>query len=125
MGYGELTYASQNNLPMATLRNRAGAWVEPRLPAITAAAASLAQIPEDLRFLLVDMPGAEAYPLVGVTWVLLYQEAADPVKGRALAELFWWVLHEGQRYAAPPGLVERGAARLRQLTHRSQPLLSR
>ena len=132
VGYVELTYASQNNLPMATLRNRAGAWVEPRLPAITAAAASLAQIPEDLRFLLVDMPGAEAYPLVGVTWVLLYQEAADPVKGRALAELFWWVLHEGQRYAAPlqyaplpPGLVERGAAKLRQLTHRGQPLLSR
>ncbi len=131
VGYVELTYAIQNNLPMATLRNRAGAWVAPRLPAITAAA-SLAPIPADLRLSLIDAPGEGAYPIVGVTWALFYREAADPVKGRALAELFWWVIHEGQRYAEPlhyaplpAELVARGAAQLRQLTSRGQPLLRR
>src|SRR5207249_12090988 len=54
IGYVELAYATQNNLPVALVKNAAGNFMEPTIEAVTAAAAdSVALSPEDLRVSIV------------------------------------------------------------------------
>src|SRR5436190_17825342 len=66
IGYVELAYAKQNNLPIAAVRNLAGQYVAASVPAVTAAAAGVAKsLPEntDYRLSIVNAPGAESYPI--------------------------------------------------------------
>src|SRR2546422_6646638 len=61
IGYVELAYAVQNNLPTAPIKNKAGNFIEPTIDAVTAAAAgSVATTPEDLRVSVTDAGGAAA-----------------------------------------------------------------
>jgi eukaryotic-like serine/threonine-protein kinase len=97
IGYVELTYALAENLPAGHVKNREGVFVAPALESVTAAAASLEKIPEDLRFTLTDAPGQAAYPITGSVWAVLYlDQPAD--KGADLARFFHWATHEGQRH---------------------------
>jgi phosphate transport system substrate-binding protein len=131
IGYVELAYAVKNNLPCARLKNRAGRFVGPATASIAAAAADAARdLPPDLCLSLVNAPGAEAYPLSTFSYLLVYREQADPVKGKALAEFLWWAVHEGQRYAEellytplPEAVVARLEKELKTLTCQGKPLL--
>jgi phosphate transport system substrate-binding protein len=98
IGYVELIYARQNKLPMASLKNEAGSFVQPSLEAVTLALAS-AEVPEDFRFSMVNPPGAGAYPIAGVTWLLVYQEQTDAAKGKKLVQFLNWALTDGQKMA--------------------------
>src|SRR5262249_53934305 len=61
LGYVELVYAIQNNLPLCSLKNKAGAFVKPDIDAIVAAAAGAANsMPEDLRVSITDAPGEKS-----------------------------------------------------------------
>lgn len=131
IGYVELAYALQNDLPYAALQNAAGNFTLPTPEAATAAAAGIGdRLPPDLRFSVVNAPGEDAYPLVGVSWVLLRQEQPDPVWGKAVVDLVYWQLHEGQQYAAalhyaplPEPVVERATELLRSVTVNGEPVL--
>ncbi len=102
LGYVELAYAKQTGLAYATIRNRAGKYVAPSLAAVSAAAASVAaSTPDDLRVSIVDAPGDAAYPISSFTYILVYQDQADPTEGRALAKFLWWATHEGQKLGPP------------------------
>lgn len=98
LGYVELSFALESNLPMATLKNKAGNFVTPSLES-TAAAATGVEIPADLRFALSDSPGAQAYPIVGATWVLAYDTMKDPAKADALKTFLTWALTDGTSVA--------------------------
>src|SRR5262249_51732149 len=80
IGYVELAYATQNKLPVASLKNAAGKFVAPS-PESVSKAMSTATIPDDFRFSMVNAPGEGSYPISGASWVLLYQKQADPKKG--------------------------------------------
>ena len=70
--------------------------------ALTAAAAgAVKHMPADYRISLVNQPGKEAYPIVGFTWLLVYEQQKDKVKGKKLSEFLTWSLHNGQKMAAP------------------------
>ncbi len=56
-------------------------------------------IPADLRFALSDSPGAEAYPIVGATWILAYETMKDPAKADALKAFLKWALTDGTSLA--------------------------
>ena len=104
VGYVELTYAKQADLALgyAYVESPAGKMVEPSLETIDAAAAGLARrIPDDMRISLVDAPGDDAYPISSLTFALVYQTAADELKGRTLARFLWWVVHDGQKLGGP------------------------
>ena len=104
IGYVELTYALQNNLPVARVRNAAGRFVEPSISSITAAAASVADAltaSTDFRISIVNAPGEESYPISSFTWIILYAQQADAAKGRQVVEFVRWALTEGQQYAPP------------------------
>ena len=98
LGYVELSFALESKLPMATLKNKAGNFVKPSLES-TAAAATGVDIPADLRFALSDSPGAQAYPIVGATWILAYDNMKDPAKANALKAFLTWALTDGTSIA--------------------------
>ncbi|HEX8959934.1 MAG TPA: phosphate ABC transporter substrate-binding protein PstS [Geobacteraceae bacterium] len=114
IGYVELAYASENRLPVAFLKNKSGAFVEPTIASTSAAAAGAAkQMPADYRISLVNQPGKNAYPIAGFTYLLVYEHQKDAAKGRKLVEFLTWELKKGQKmapallYAPLPGNVAK------------------
>jgi phosphate transport system substrate-binding protein len=99
IGYIELVYAVQTDMPVATLKNASGAFVAPSLASAAAAAAGVA-LPNDLRVLIVNSPGADAYPISAFTWILVYKEqnynSRTLAQAQALKKLLTWILNEGQ-----------------------------
>ncbi|HKR58817.1 MAG TPA: phosphate ABC transporter substrate-binding protein PstS [Pyrinomonadaceae bacterium] len=130
IGYVELAYAIQNKLPVALLKNKAGDFVEPTFEAVTAAAAeSLPTTPDDLRVSITDAAGKGAYPISSYTYILLYKDQHDAVKGKSLVDFLWWGIHEGEQYAkdlnyAPlPGeIVKRAEAKINSVVSGGKPL---
>jgi phosphate transport system substrate-binding protein len=126
LGYVELAYAVQGHLSYAAVQNRTGRFVEPTLESTIGAAAG-ANLPVDLRGSIVDAPGEQSYPISTLTYLLAYQDQADPVRGRAVADFFRWSLHEGQQHAAelgyaplPPNVVQAADIRLDSMTFRTR-----
>ncbi|HEX2768756.1 MAG TPA: phosphate ABC transporter substrate-binding protein PstS, partial [Geobacteraceae bacterium] len=100
IGYVELAYAFENKLPYASLKNKSGAFVEPSIKSTSAAAVGAAKdMPADYRISLVNQPGKDAYPIVGFTWLLVYEQQKDAVKGKKLVEFLNWELKKGQKMA--------------------------
>jgi phosphate transport system substrate-binding protein len=102
VGYVELIYAAANNLPHAQVRNGAGAFVEPTLKSVSAAAAGASIGPEsDFRVSVTDAAGPEAYPIASFTWLLVRPEDPDTARGRQIRSFLTWMLQpEAQRMAA-------------------------
>lgn len=102
IGYVELAYAFENKLPYAYLQNKSGVFVEPSIKTTSAAAAgAVKNMPTDYRISLVNQPGKDSYPIVGFTWLLIYEHQKDAAKGKKLVEFLKWELHKGQKMAAP------------------------
>lgn len=100
IGYVELAYARQNKLPSASIRNAAGSFVAPSVETTTAAAAGvLGALPAntDYRVSITNAPGANAYPISTMTWILLYRTPRDAAKGKKLVDFVRWGLTDGQR----------------------------
>ena len=98
IGYVELIYAMQNKLAYADLKNADGKYITPSPESVTAAMAT-AQIPDDFRFKMVNAPGADAYPIAGATWLLVYQHQQNAAKGKKLVEFLTWALADGEKMA--------------------------
>ncbi len=79
IGYVELSYAIESKLTVAPLKNQAGNFITPSLDS-TSAAAEGAQFPADLSFSVANSASADAYPIVGATWILAYDKMNDPAK---------------------------------------------
>lgn len=62
IGYVELIYAVQNNIPYGSVRNSAGAFVKASLESVTAAAASAPKMPADFRVSITNSPGKTPIP---------------------------------------------------------------
>ena len=123
IGYVELSYALRLQLPYAMIQNAAGQYVAPSIQGAQAAAANVATLPADLRFYIVNAPGADAYPISGFSFVIVYQQQTDTAKGQALANLLWWMIHDGQQYATslhyaalPDTMVTRSETQIRAMT---------
>jgi phosphate transport system substrate-binding protein len=102
IGYIELAYAKQTKLAYAQVQNSAGKFIEPSPEAMSAAAAGeVASLPEDMRMSIVNAHGDATYPISAFTYILVYEEQPDAVKGKALAEFLWWAIHDGQKFGAP------------------------
>jgi phosphate transport system substrate-binding protein len=98
IGYVELAYAKQNNLPYASVKNGSGEFVEPTVDA-TALAAEGITIPDDLRVTIVNSSKSGSYPIAGFTYILVYKQQKDATKGAALAKFLWWATHDGEALA--------------------------
>jgi phosphate transport system substrate-binding protein len=132
IGYVELAYAKQNKLQVAVVKNRAGNFVEPTLASTTAAVqGAAALLAKDVRTPIVNSAASDAYPIAGLTFLLVYQDQKDPLKAKALAAFISWAMHDGQAVAAdldyarlPDAVVKVNEATLSMLTLNGKKLLA-
>jgi phosphate transport system substrate-binding protein len=100
LGYVELIYAVQNNMPYGRVRNSSGAFVKADLVGVTAAASGAAKnMPDDFRVSITDAPGKTAYPISSFTWLLIPTRFSDTGKRDAIKGFLSWMLADGQNYA--------------------------
>lgn len=95
-GYVELIYALQNNITYGDVRNLAGSWVKASIESVTAAAASVKNMPADFRVSITNAPGKDAYPISSFTWLLIPAQSKDPAKGKAIVDFLNWMLDKGE-----------------------------
>ena len=104
LGYIEYGYAKQQDIPTATLENRAGNYVAPSEEAASSALGA-ATLPNNLRAFVTDPEGENSYPIVTYTWLLAYENYDDPQKLQALKDVANWSLTDGQAYAGELGYI--------------------
>jgi phosphate transport system substrate-binding protein len=112
IGYIELIYAVQNNIPYGNVQNSSGQYVKASLDSVSAAAAAAAKtMPDDFRVSITNAPGKMAYPISSFTWLLIPQQIQDSGKRDIIKGFLKWMLTDGQKdcaglsYAPLPGPV--------------------
>lgn len=126
-GYVELAYAEQNHLPVATLQNADGKFLKASVETTSAAAAQV-QVPEDFAVSITNAPGANAWPITGFTYVLLYPSYSQ-AKDAAMLRFFHWGLTQGGDAAKaldyaplPQEVQQKVLAKLKTITVNGQPV---
>jgi phosphate transport system substrate-binding protein len=134
IGYVELIYALGNNMKFAAVQNRAGHFIKPSVESVSLA--GNVSIPDDTNISLTDTGAEYGYPISGFTWIAFYrqQDYGDRSKRTAqvLADLLWWMTHEGQAFTAPlhyaplpKEAVLKSETLLRSIRFRGTPLIDR
>ncbi len=102
IGYVELLYAIQNQIPYGRVRNSAGVFVKADLASVTAAAAAFAKsMPEDFRISITNAPGKAVYPVTSFTYLLIPTRIEDAKKKQVIKNFLAWMLADGQKAAEP------------------------
>lgn len=106
IGYVEYGFAKRLGLNMALLENRAGRFIAPGAESGQHAFTSnLGKMSSNLRVFLPDPEGESSYPIVTLSWLLLYREHPNPKVSAALKDFVSWGLTEGQRIGQTMGYV--------------------
>jgi phosphate transport system substrate-binding protein len=104
IGYVELIYALQNKISYGSVQNAAGESVKATEQSVTAAAAgAAANMPGDFRVSITNAPGKGVYPVSSFTWLLLYENPKDKVRGKIMVDFVKWMLVDGQKLAGGLG----------------------
>src|SRR5215469_8041567 len=103
IGYIEYGYAKSQDMPMAVLENKSGAYVAATTASGQAALAS-AQLPENMIAWVSDPEPKDAYPIVTYTWIMVNKKY-DKSKLPVLQDLLRYGLTEGQKDAEPLGYI--------------------
>jgi phosphate transport system substrate-binding protein len=133
IGYIELAYAIQNNVPFGKVKNKAGNFVDASLASVTAAA-NLATIPDDLTFSSTNTDAADGYPITNATWLLVYKEqdkvSDNQSRSEALVHFLLWVLDKGEgeakdlNYASlPDNLLTAARQAVATISWNGQPIV--
>jgi phosphate transport system substrate-binding protein len=122
IGYVELIYALSNKMSYGTVQNAGGAFVKASLESVTAAAASVKDMPDDFRVSITNAPGKEAYPISSFTWLLVPAEWADAGKQKAFVDFLNWMVDKGQNMTSaleyaplPKGVAQKVKARIKEI----------
>ncbi len=104
IGYVELIFAIQNKIDFGLMQNMSGKFLKASLEGVTAAAAGAAHaMPPDFRVSITNAPGPDSYPISSFTWLLVYQNQKDKVKGKVITDFMHWMLNDGQKYCKDLG----------------------
>ncbi len=132
IGYVELTYAQQNNLPVAKIKNQAGNYIAPTAQSTTSAInAFTAQLSQDPRQPIVNPPAtaADAYPISTLTFLIIPKDGPDKGKRAALKSFIQYIISDGQPAAGslnyaplPDGVKQFDQQQLGQMTAAGQPI---
>jgi len=97
IGYVELIYAIQNNIPYGAVKNSAGSFIKADLASVTVAASAAAKdMPADFRVSITNAAGKTAYPISSFTWLLIPSKIQDGAKRDAIKGFLKWMLADGQ-----------------------------
>lgn len=98
LGYIEIAYARQNKMPVAIVKNKSGNFIDPNSLESIGLSADV-NFPADAKVDIVDSDAPKGYPISATTWLLLYKDqtyTGNVAKSRAVVEMMWWIIHEGQ-----------------------------
>jgi phosphate transport system substrate-binding protein len=99
IGYVENAYATQNNLVTTQIRNKAGQFVSPTAETFLAAASAADWTVPDFAANLVDMNGAQSWPIVSPTFILLPKNPQDAARAQNVMKFFDWSFKNGSAIA--------------------------
>jgi phosphate transport system substrate-binding protein len=108
IGYVWFGYAVWRGLAYGPVQNAAGHFVTPDSASV--AAAAVKTMPADFRISITNPPGERAYPIASFTWLLVPKSAEREAKQEAMRQFLYWMLSNGQNYAATFGFVPLPAA---------------
>ena len=114
IGYVELAYLLENDMPYALLQNKGGKYLYPSITTVAAAAATKPNV-SATNFSIVDAGCAQCYPISGYSWVLLYQKPADPQRAKLVKTIMEWLVTKAQpiaktiQYVPLPANVQKQA----------------
>src|SRR5215469_9489771 len=95
VGYVELAYVVQTGMKQAALKNANGKFVQASVAGATAAAATNNSV-GPTNFSISNAACDACYPIAGFSWVMLYTNYSDASKGKAVVNLFKWLVTDGQ-----------------------------
>ena len=96
IGYVELIYALQNHISFGAVKNPAGNYVKASIEGVTAAAASVKDMPADYRVSITNAPGADAYPVSSFTYLLVPVKPTNPANEATLKDMLSWMIKSGE-----------------------------
>lgn len=118
IGYVDLSDAKATGLKFASVKNKAGKFVEPTLDGVTAALSGV-KLNDDLSYDPLWADGDKAYPIAAPTWILAYVDQTDKAKAETLKAFLRFVLTDGQKLAAsidyaalPQSMIDKALAQL-------------
>ena len=97
IGYVELAYVVQTGMSQAYLKNQAGKYLQASIDGATAAAKQNTNV-SPTSFSITNMPGDASYPIASFSWIFLKKKIDDADKGKAVVQLFKWIITDGQTY---------------------------
>jgi len=104
VGYIDYADAKNNDIAMATVENREGMYIKPTLKSFQAAAAKANLDPKkDFYSIIADPKGAESYPIVAATFILVPTE--KPEMNKHVTTFYDWSYKNGQELAKSLGYV--------------------
>lgn len=132
IGYVELIYALQNNLPFGLIKNKKGKFIKPSIETVSNAAKI--DLPPDTRISITDTDAEDGYPISGFTYILVYKEQSyegrEKKRAEELVNLLWWMIHEGQEYTKPlhyaplpPEAVSKAEKIIKSITYKGENIL--
>ncbi len=96
IGYVEYIFAAQNSMTYALMQDKAGQFIAPTAASFKAAAANAKwTTAPGFYLLLLDQPGANAWPITGATFILMHAKQADAAKGEEVLKFFDWAYKNG------------------------------
>jgi len=133
IGYIGSDYAFAQKISFALLRNKAGNYIAPTIAAVSAAGKG--EMPADTRVMETNSSAADAYPISGFTWIIIYKN--QDYNGRSFAQaqanlkLIDWLLDpqvqaiaKELKYAPlPEKVVKLAKGILRTVNYNGKPLL--
>ena len=132
ISYVELTYATQNKLPVAAIKNQAGNYVLPSTTGTTAAIDGFKdQLAKDPRTSIANPPASapDAYPISTLTFLIIPKDGKDAQKRAALKQFLVYVVTDGQQVTSglnyaplPDGVKQQDVQALNQLTVNGSPI---
>ncbi|HZH43259.1 MAG TPA: phosphate ABC transporter substrate-binding protein PstS [Lysobacter sp.] len=106
IGYVELSYALQNRMAYARLKNAAGHFVLPSDDTFQAAAASADWAgARDFHLVMTNAPGTDAWPITATNFILMPRKPRDATAARDTVGFFRWVYASGDAQAKALGYV--------------------
>jgi phosphate transport system substrate-binding protein len=100
IGYVEWAYSKKNKMSHTQLKNRDGVFLQPDDDAFKAAAANAdwAKTP-GFSVVLTDQPGKAAWPITGVSYILVHKAQEDAAKGKEVLKFFDYAFKNGDAAA--------------------------
>lgn len=103
IGYVEDSFVAKTGLKAAAIQNRAGQYVE---SGAASNAQALGGVKFDSNFIGDASDPSQGYPIVGLTYLMLYKQYPDATKSAGVKKMVEWILTKGQDFNKQLGFTE-------------------